>query len=105
MSYDITTNQSDQYKNDKILLNTSLLDVAGNIRMTGTQDAKMSVKRLYQNPQTLNQLQALVGTLAGERGFITDGTTSGAVNFGGLAVDGGSNKLPVYYDGTDWRFG
>jgi hypothetical protein len=73
--------------------------------MTGTQDARMRVKRLSQSPQTLNQLQALVGTIAGERGFISDGTGSGAVNFGGLAVDGGTKMLPVYFDGSDWRFG
>ena len=105
MNYDITTNQSDQYKNDKIILNTSTLNIAGNVTMTGTQDDRMRVKRLSQTVQTLSQLQALVGTIAGERGFISDGTGSGAVNFGGLAVDGGTVMLPVYFDGSDWRFG
>lgn len=105
MNYNITTNQSDQYKNDKITLDTSLLTVAGNVTMGSASDNRLSVKRLYQAPQTLSQLQAIVGAIAGERGFITDGTSSGAVNFGGLAVDGGTVLLPVYFDGSDWRFG
>jgi hypothetical protein len=42
----------------------------------------------------------------GARGFITDGTIAASGNFGvTITSGGGSNPIPVYSDGTNWRIG
>jgi hypothetical protein len=38
----------------------------------------------------------------GERAFVTDATVT---TFGTVVAGGGSNKVPVYSDGTSWRIG
>jgi hypothetical protein len=43
---------------------------------------------------------ATVGT--GARAFVTDATAS---TFASVVAGGGSNRVPVYSDGTDWRIG
>jgi hypothetical protein len=43
---------------------------------------------------------ATVGT--GARAFVTDAT---ATTFASVVAGGGSNRVPVYSDGTDWRIG
>jgi hypothetical protein len=42
---------------------------------------------------------------AGARAFVSDSDTAAASNFGGTFAGGGSNNVPVYSDGTDWRIG
>jgi hypothetical protein len=47
-----------------------------------------------------------IGTItAGQRAFITDSDLTAAGNFGAVASGGGSNGVPVYYDGSTWRIG
>lgn len=43
--------------------------------------------------------------LINTRTFISDGSVVALGNFGTIAAGGGSNKVPVYYDGTNWRIG
>lgn len=50
-------------------------------------------------PVTVSSLSV---TSAGSRAFVTDATTT---TFGTIAVGGGTNKVPVYSDGTNWRIG
>jgi hypothetical protein len=38
----------------------------------------------------------------GQRSFVTDATLN---TFGSLVVGGGTFKVPVYYDGTNWYVG
>jgi hypothetical protein len=39
----------------------------------------------------------------GQRAFITDATVS---TFGAIvSVGGGTNKLPIFFDGTNWKVG
>ena len=38
----------------------------------------------------------------GYRAFVSDAT---ATTFGSVVVGGGSNKVPVYADGTNWKIG
>lgn len=51
-------------------------------------------------------LPTIVGSLgvptAGERNMVTDAT---ATTFGTVVVGGGTNTVPVYADGTNWRIG
>lgn len=52
------------------------------------------------SPQTVAALSS-AGTM-GRRSFVTDAT---ATTFASIVVGGGSNKMPVYDDGTNWRIG
>lgn len=46
------------------------------------------------------------GTIgAGARAFVNDSTVAGSGNFGAIVAGGGSNNVPVYSDGTNWRIG
>jgi hypothetical protein len=38
----------------------------------------------------------------GARGFVTN---ANATTFASVVAGGGSNKVPVYFDGTNWRIG
>jgi hypothetical protein len=40
----------------------------------------------------------------GARAFVTDASI-GAGNFGGSFVGGGTNVVPVFWDGVTWRLG
>ena len=40
--------------------------------------------------------------LPGARSMVSDATTT---NFASIVVGGGSNTVPVYSDGTNWRIG
>ena len=42
---------------------------------------------------------------AGRKAFVSDGNLVASGNFGSLINGGGSNIVPVYSDGTDWRIG
>ena len=42
---------------------------------------------------------------AGARAFITDGNIAASTNFAAQVTGGGSNNVPVYSDGTNWRIG
>jgi hypothetical protein len=53
-------------------------------------------------PTTFVQLPTATQAGAGTRAFITDGSTA---TFGATVTGGGSNKVPVYSDGTNWKVG
>ena len=57
--------------------------------------------RLITTPLTKAQLDALPGLVEGMRGFCTDAT---ATTFASTLAGGGSNNVPVYYDGV-WKIG
>ena len=44
-------------------------------------------------------------TTAGQRAFVSDSTATASGNFGAVVTGAGTNKVPVYSDGTDWRIG
>jgi len=53
------------------------------------------------NPLTVTQLNAL-SAVEGARAFCTD---ANATTFASTVVGGGSNNVPVYYDGSAWKIG
>ena len=53
-------------------------------------------------PVTLVQLPTATIAGAGTRAFITDGSTA---TFGATVAGGGSNIVPIYSDGTNWKVG
>ncbi len=53
-------------------------------------------------PVTLAQLPTATAAGAGTRAFITDGSTA---TFAATVAGGGSNLIPIYSDGTNWKVG
>jgi hypothetical protein len=53
-------------------------------------------------PVTVAQLSSAVISGAGARGFVTDSSVS---TFGTTVAGGGSTRVPVYSDGTNWKVG
>ena len=58
------------------------------------------LRRLFAGSSTVAQLGS--ASAVGSRSFVTDAT---ATTFASIVVGGGSNKVPVYADGTNWRIG
>jgi hypothetical protein len=53
-------------------------------------------------PVTVANLSSAVVSGVGARGFVTDSSVS---TFGSTVTGGGSTKVPVYSDGTNWKVG
>jgi hypothetical protein len=53
-------------------------------------------------PVTVANLSSAVVSGVGARGFVTDSSVS---TFGSTVAGGGSTKVPVYSDGTNWKVG
>jgi len=53
-------------------------------------------------PVTVAKLSSAVASGVGARGFVTDSSVS---TFGSTVAGGGSTKVPVYSDGTNWKVG
>ena len=53
-------------------------------------------------PVTVSQLPLTSSVLPGNRRFVIDATVT---TFASIVVGGGSNSVPVYSDGTNWRIG
>jgi hypothetical protein len=56
-------------------------------------------------PITFSSLPAAATAGTGARSFITDGNLAASTNFGAQVSGSGSNNVPVYSDGTNWRIG
>lgn len=54
---------------------------------------------------TVANLAAAATAGAGARAFVTDATTTLALGIGVAVTGGGSNKVPVYSDGSSWLIG
>jgi hypothetical protein len=90
---------------DKIFLDTEFVELAGNIMTlhANKATAKATFPRLAQTPFTVASLPTASVNI-GERAMITDGPASWTG--GTLAATSGVNQAaPVYYDGSNWRFG
>lgn len=72
----------------------------------GTNDVKVTATQIqtfargYSTAVTVASLPA-AGT-AGRRSFVSDAS---ATTFASIVAGGGTNKVPVYDDGTNWRIG
>ena len=60
---------------------------------------------LKQTPVAVSALPAAATVGAGTRGFVSDSTVAASGNFGVTVTGGGSNKVPVFSDGTNWLIG
>jgi hypothetical protein len=53
-------------------------------------------------PATVAELPSAATSGVGSRAFVTDSSVS---TFGSTVAGGGSTKVPVYSDGTNWKVG
>ena len=85
---------------DKILFDTEFTHVAGNITMDNTSSSLVA-GRIRQITDLFANLPG--SPVTGERAMITDGPT---FNYGAVvSAGGGSQVMPVFWDGSDWRQG
>jgi hypothetical protein len=84
-------------------------DTPGNIVFGAGRSKELAYKELYAallfTPVTLSVLGTPSVVGAGARAFINNSNAVASGNFGAIAEDGGSNIVPVYSDGTNWRIG
>jgi len=59
---------------------------------------------LKQNPQTLASLPAASASDGG-RSIVNNSNVAASGNFGAVVASGGTNTVPVYSDGVNWRIG
>ena len=72
---------------------------AGKFRADGVFESFFQIKT---QSTTVGALPSAAAVGAGGRSFVTD---CASATFNAVAVGGGSNKVPVFSDGTDWRVG
>lgn len=60
---------------------------------------------LRLNGVAVASLPAASATYAGARGTVTDSNTALTAGIGAVVTGGGSNVVPVFCDGTNWRIG
>lgn len=65
----------------------------------------ISANTLITVASTFSTLPSAITIGAGAREFITDANLVAAGNFGQVVGGGGSNSVPIYSDGTNWRIG
>lgn len=63
----------------------------------------LSVPFVTLSVVTFSNLPA--ATTAGRKAFVSDSNLVSSGNFGAVITGGGSNTVPVYSDGTNWRIG
>ena len=81
----------------------------------GIISISLSNVNTWSGAQTFQELVVTSTTFAtlpaspadGQKGYITDGSVPASGNFGAIAAGGGTNHLPLYYDGgtSNWRIG
>ena len=67
-----------------------------------TAGADISTRTIKTTALTVATLPSAATRGAGSRSFVTD---ANAATFATVVAGGGSNAVPVYSDGTDWRIG
>jgi len=78
---------------------STLLDLA----VGGTTQLSVSISNYFsQTPVTVTSLTAAATAGAGARAFVSD---ANATTFASIVAGSGSNNVPVYSDGTNWRIG
>ena len=83
-------------------IGTTTPSVAFEVNGSAIVQSTMQVNNLIRQATKTVATLPTSGVFAGDRSFVTDATST---TFASVVAGGGSNKVPVYYDGTDWRIG
>lgn len=107
--------QSGGQFDNSIALGAGVLVSAGNRAVIGNANvvdvfigsenslAKLHAAGIITNALTVATLPAT--PVAGQRAFVTDSNAAMTAGIGAILASGGSNPVPVVYDGTNWRIG
>lgn len=80
-------------------VSTRVYDQEGNL--VSTFVSGVTVQKTF----TVVTLPSAATVGVGARSFVTDANATMAAGIGQTVVGGGSNKVPVYSDGTNWKIG
>ncbi len=80
-------------------VSTRLSDAAGAVTLT--LKSGVTIQKTF----IVSALPSAAAVGAGARSFVTDANTTIILGLGLTVVGGGSNKVPVYSDGTNWKIG
>lgn len=75
------------------------------VKIAGTGSSGWGVVQVSVPPRTVETLPSAATAGAGARGWVTDATQTHTAGIGAIVAGGGSNFVPVYSDGTNWRIG
>lgn len=79
-----------------------VVDASSTSRLSIRQNGDVYLNNIYNS---VSPVSALPAATAGARAFVSDSTVAGSGNFGAIVAGSGSNPVPVYADGTNWRIG
>jgi hypothetical protein len=92
---------SPQLPNATVEYDQNYINQLNNVLRLYFNQIDSAVNRL-STPVTVEDLRSAVRSGVGARGFVIDSSVS---TFGSTVTGGGSNKVPVYSDGTNWKVG
>jgi hypothetical protein len=81
----------------------SLIDKEWYIYLQESTTLLKSINDIIITGQTT--VSSLSSSSVGARAFVSDSNVVASGNFGAIVSGGGTNNVPVYYDGTNWRIG
>lgn len=96
----IISSNGEFYMRGNLFANTSPLS-----GINTTTGVVHSYDNVGANPCTVANLPAAAACYKPLRMTVTNSNAAGAGNFGAIVAGGGSNVVPVYCDGTNWRIG
>lgn len=109
MSYIVTTDNelsqvvSPRLPNAPIEYDYRYIDQLNNVLRLYFNQLDKILSQLQANaPLTVSTLPSASNAGVGSRAFVTDSSVS---TFGTTVAGGGSTKVPVYSDGTNWKVG
>ena len=114
-SFEVTQGANNQARihsggNTWTFASDGILTIPGNLVAVSSSPAPSisgfsSVSALAFTSPVVAYANLPAATTAGQRAFISDANLVAAGNFGNTVSGSGSNTVPVYSDGTDWRVG
>jgi len=95
-----------QYTDDSL----TALQVVGGLYPSATNSYALGSSTnkwtyIHQSNKTVATLTSAATVGSGARAFVSDSSVAASGNFGAIVAGGGSNIVPVYSDGTNWRIG
>lgn len=85
--------------------NENICEINWNYNATGRAILSAGHAGGVSEVNTVYTFSTLPTPVAGSRAFISDSNLIAMGHFGNIANSGGSNTVPVFYDGSDWLIG
>lgn len=88
-----------------LILKSPIAVASGTGAQTQTTGLVINVGTAVLTSYTVANLPAAATAGVGATAFVTDASTTLILGLGGVVTGGGTNKVPVYSDGTNWVYG